>query len=170
MLLVNLASFLVLLSAVPSYRSVKNKAAEAELKGNLYNIQLSVERFAIDHGGSYPADFGEVLSAGYMDSLPRNPLFDGQTMQDIEFDANHEPGTFTYLRHKTGNGDHYYLILFGAKEQEKSLMGMQSGGGNSGGREDGDINGDGQDDGVILVLSNDPDFRQSLPGILGGGG
>jgi len=40
--------------ALPNYIKVKDKAKEAEVKSNLHNIQLSVERFAVDSGGTYP--------------------------------------------------------------------------------------------------------------------
>jgi prepilin-type N-terminal cleavage/methylation domain-containing protein len=41
--------------ALPNYIKVKEKAKEAEVKANLHNIQLSVERFAVDTEGSYPS-------------------------------------------------------------------------------------------------------------------
>ena len=40
--------------ALPNYIKVKDKAKEAEVKSNLHNIQLSVERFAVDTGGWSP--------------------------------------------------------------------------------------------------------------------
>ena len=40
--------------ALPNYIKVKEKAKEAEVKSNLHNIQLSIERFAVDTEGSYP--------------------------------------------------------------------------------------------------------------------
>ena len=41
--------------ALPNYIKVKEKAKEAEVKANLHNIQLSVERFAVDTEGAYPS-------------------------------------------------------------------------------------------------------------------
>jgi len=41
--------------ALPNYIKVKEKAKEAEVKANLHNVQLSVERFAVDTEGSYPS-------------------------------------------------------------------------------------------------------------------
>jgi hypothetical protein len=32
----------------------RDKAKEAEVKQNLHNIQIAVERYGVDHGGSYP--------------------------------------------------------------------------------------------------------------------
>ena len=40
--------------ALPNYIRVKDKAKEAEVKANLHNIQLSIERFAVDTEGVYP--------------------------------------------------------------------------------------------------------------------
>ncbi len=52
--------------ALPNYIKVKDKAKEAELKANLHNIQLSVERFAVDTEGVYPNYLigGEAKFAG----------------------------------------------------------------------------------------------------------
>jgi type II secretory pathway pseudopilin PulG len=53
-----IALLLVLLLAgaiVPAYNRVRDKALEAQAKVNLHNIQLAVERYAVDHGGEYPA-------------------------------------------------------------------------------------------------------------------
>jgi len=40
--------------ALPNYIKVKEKAKEAEIKANLHNVQLSIERFAVDTEGAYP--------------------------------------------------------------------------------------------------------------------
>ena len=40
--------------ALPNYIKVKEKAKEAEVKANLHNVQISVERFAVDTEGAYP--------------------------------------------------------------------------------------------------------------------
>jgi prepilin-type N-terminal cleavage/methylation domain-containing protein len=90
--------------ALPHYSKIKEKAKEAEIKANLHNIQLSLERFAVDNeqypqyiiGGDNTAlliSYGEdlrpeyrtieteverctdpMLRGGYVDSYPRNPF------------------------------------------------------------------------------------------------
>ncbi len=40
--------------SLPGYVKVKETAKEAEAKQNLHEIQLAVERFAVDHKGTYP--------------------------------------------------------------------------------------------------------------------
>jgi len=66
--------------ALPNYIKVKDKAKEAEVKSNLHNIQLSVERFAVDTGGFYPdyliggqGKFSRVVAGG-----SANPFIDIQ--------------------------------------------------------------------------------------------
>ena len=41
--------------ALPNYTKLKSKAQEAEVKAGIHNIQLTVERFAVDNKGNYPA-------------------------------------------------------------------------------------------------------------------
>ncbi|MCH7471764.1 prepilin-type N-terminal cleavage/methylation domain-containing protein [bacterium] len=40
--------------ALPNYTRIKEKAKEAETKAALHNIQVSLERFGVDHEGEYP--------------------------------------------------------------------------------------------------------------------
>lgn len=40
--------------ALPNYIKAKDKAREAEVKANVHSIQISLERYAVDHGGQYP--------------------------------------------------------------------------------------------------------------------
>ena len=41
--------------ALPNYIKIKNKAKEAEVKANVHNLQLTIERFAVDNSSTYPA-------------------------------------------------------------------------------------------------------------------
>jgi len=41
--------------ALPNFIKAKDKALEAEVKSNLHSIQVSLERYATDNGGAYPA-------------------------------------------------------------------------------------------------------------------
>jgi len=93
--------------AVPNYLKAKNKAKEAECKGNLHIIQTALERYSVDHEGLYPpyligGDKGgwmkwhqqndgshpnacrlmdPLVEFGYMDTYPKNPLItDGSTI------------------------------------------------------------------------------------------
>jgi len=57
--LIELAVVLVIIGllaalALPNYVKVKDKAKEAEAKAALHNIQLDLERFAVDNDGNYP--------------------------------------------------------------------------------------------------------------------
>ena len=41
--------------ALPNYTKLKNKAREVEVKAGIHNIQLTIERFAVDNNAQYPA-------------------------------------------------------------------------------------------------------------------
>jgi Tfp pilus assembly protein PilE len=59
--------------ALPNYIKIKGKAKEAETKSALHNIQLELERFAVDHEGAYP----DYLIGG------DNSIFIGATSSSI---------------------------------------------------------------------------------------
>jgi prepilin-type N-terminal cleavage/methylation domain-containing protein len=72
--------------ALPNYIKVKEKAKEAEVKANCHNVQLSVERFAVDTEGAYPnyliggeAKYADTVNSGssansFMNIQTCNPL------------------------------------------------------------------------------------------------
>src|SRR5512141_1511659 len=69
--------------ALPNYIKVKEKAKEAEVKANLHNIQLSVERFAVDTEGAYPnyliggeAKYSEVTEGSSANSFSNVQICD----------------------------------------------------------------------------------------------
>ena len=69
--------------ALPNYIKVKDKAKEAEVKANLHNVQLTVERFAVDTEGSYPQYLigGEGKYAQTVSSSSANSFSD---VQDVD--------------------------------------------------------------------------------------
>jgi len=50
--------------ALPNFIKARNKAREAEVKSNVHSIQLALERYAVDNGGTYPT----FLTGGERDS------------------------------------------------------------------------------------------------------
>jgi prepilin-type N-terminal cleavage/methylation domain-containing protein len=73
--------------ALPNYIKVKDKAKEAEVKANLHNIQLSVERFAVDTEGVYPIYLigGEAKYAGQVNlGSSSNAFMDIRACDPIE--------------------------------------------------------------------------------------
>jgi type II secretory pathway pseudopilin PulG len=70
--------------ALPNYIKVKDKAKEAEVKSNLHNIQLSVERFAVDTGGFYPPYLigGQGKYSDYSPGAGANPFTNIRDVQD----------------------------------------------------------------------------------------
>jgi prepilin-type N-terminal cleavage/methylation domain-containing protein len=72
--------------ALPNYIKVKDKAKEAEVKANLHNVQLSVERFAVDTEGSYPSYLigGEGKYAGTVNPQSSSSFSDVQSVNPAE--------------------------------------------------------------------------------------
>ncbi|MCD6120119.1 type II secretion system protein [bacterium] len=54
MLVVILIIGILVAIAVPNFTRIKDKAREAEVKANLHNIQLALERYATDNQGVFP--------------------------------------------------------------------------------------------------------------------
>ncbi len=124
------------LIAMPNYIRVKNLAMEAEVKSNFHNIQLSVERYAVDHDGEYPSDINELITLGYIGEFPRNPLSprneSGMTsrkyMRPVA-DGNYSAGDFVYLPRISPEGKvtGYELKLYGSLENRGFIEKLSGG-------------------------------------------
>ncbi len=101
--------------AMPSYTAHKKAKLHSELNSGLYEIQQGLERFAVDHGKTYPdyliggsapdfsGDFGNsspqasdvLLREGYLQEYPPNPFMVTQQVEEMqeEFSDLFRPGT-----------------------------------------------------------------------------
>jgi len=130
-------------------RGPRDKGKEVEVKQNLYTIQLALENYALDHEGQYPS----AIDAGFLTSyVPQNGLCNpvtenNRTMQCVPLGTPEPWGDFTYVPVETdGKITGYQLYAYGSERTRGQ-----------------DINGDGEGDYVILVLSpagEDPDSGQ----------
>ncbi len=59
--------------AVPAMRTAPQRAREAALKENLFTIRSCIDQFHADRG-RYPASLEELVSLGYLRSLPLDPV------------------------------------------------------------------------------------------------
>lgn len=119
----------------------RDRAREAEVKRNLVAIQLGLERYAENHGGRYPVRAViEELSFPGEYYLPENPFTeDRRLMQPVPFGANAPFGDFTYIPiEEEGEVVGYCLLAYGSERTR--------------GR---DVDGDGEGDHVIMVLSSE---------------
>ena len=89
--------------ALPNFVKAREKAKEAEVKSNIHSIQIALERYAVDTGGSYPVilyggDPTDTFSTyrSYIDFPP---------IDFPDYPAPWEPGGF--------NGDIDSLLEFG---------------------------------------------------------
>lgn len=131
--------------ALPKFMRAKEKAKEAEVKSNLHSIQISLERYAVDHSGKYPRyilggddanyarglfrtggglnpDVADPLIAyGYIKSYPHNPFTSGRDALEWTGWIG-EPGTgdvrFGWSGMTMGNGlgdPRYFWSEYGKK-------------------------------------------------------
>lgn len=68
-------SLIVLLASIGlmQYRSTVQRGREAVLAENLYRMRDAIDQFHVDKG-KYPADLSELVSAGYLRSIPIDPM------------------------------------------------------------------------------------------------
>ena len=67
-----------------------------QFRANAHQIQIAVERFAVDTEGSYPNQIEALFNKGYLKDWPPNPFGPG-TMHPIPADAPAVPGCFVYV-------------------------------------------------------------------------
>jgi general secretion pathway protein G len=78
-LMVVVAVLSVLFSiAIPNYYAMKNRAFEAITEANMYDFQIAVIHYSVDHGGLYPtpADDAEIKLGIRGGAYPENPFTD----------------------------------------------------------------------------------------------
>jgi hypothetical protein len=112
----------------------------AHLKANGHQISAALTEYASDHNGHFPSDTNVLVEESYKSSLPVNRIIREYQaiMEEIPFGSEPFEGNFTYVPVYEGEfvvG--YYLIVYGYKNRE----GL-------------DVNGDGIDDHVIMVLDS----------------
>ena len=68
-------SLIVLLASIGlmQYRSTVQRGREAVLAENLYRMRDAIDQFHVDKG-KYPADLSELVAAGYLRSIPLDPM------------------------------------------------------------------------------------------------
>ena len=68
-------SLIVLLASIGlmQYKSTVQRGREAVLAENLYRMRDAIDQFHVDKG-KYPVDLSELVSAGYLRSIPLDPM------------------------------------------------------------------------------------------------
>jgi hypothetical protein len=99
--------------------------AEAQCKRNLQTIQAALERYSSEKR-YYPEHLQQLVDAGYLTSLPRNPYARGAKLQskaglmrEIEGEAP-EPGGVAYLPSNGYQSNCYLLAVYGDERARKA--------------------------------------------------
>ena len=131
--------------ALPSYVGAREKAWEAETKSNLRTIQDALERWANDHEGLYPADIDLLIEDGYLATMPFK-AGSARHIRNIAFGSSQFEGDFTYVQEIDDDKIQGYFLVGYGSETSKGY----------------DINCDGSDDHVIMVLGRYGDQETGL--------
>jgi hypothetical protein len=106
--------------------------------GNLHQIQMGLEIYAVNHGGEVPMNIYDLVLKRFLSDIPENP-FTRKPMRNIEYGSSPYRGEFTYIPIASdGRATEYILVGYGT---EKTKSGK-------------DYNNDGVDDHILLELDS----------------
>ena len=129
----------------PQFVRVLEYSKVSEVKIGLGEIDNALDQYKADHNNTYPSDIHELVSQEYLTGFHLNP-YSLEAMRDVQFRSEFRAGDFTYLPVTINNQVRgYYLLGYSA-----FIAGE-------------DVNGDGNPDHVIEVLSSADDTHQELP-------
>jgi hypothetical protein len=86
---------LVNLTPTSSGEKEEEKDLDSTLRWRIHDIQVALERYAIQSDGLYP-EHPSILLGGYMDSYPENP-YTGEMMRPVQFGSEDYEGNFCYI-------------------------------------------------------------------------
>jgi hypothetical protein len=99
-----------------SLAKARERASEAELKANLASLQMALQKYSTDHKGQYPLEIQELVSAGIIDRLPRNPFASRGPGREVEMKpvpwGKRSAGDFSYWVDRKREA--YCLAAYGA--------------------------------------------------------
>lgn len=98
---VSLLVVLMILTGLPAYRMMRNRAFLVEIKGNAATLQLAAETYGAAHLGQYPTDPLDLVPYLPGGEPPLNPLTGDRTLFRVV------PGDLTYRSPTHG---HDYVI------------------------------------------------------------
>ena len=109
-----------------SAEALAAKIKRDRLADGLGEIQMAVERYAVDHEGVYPASLDEVLAAGTLSEMPENP-YTKQPMPVLAPADAPVPGGVVYVAYGgweiPGGGSsgqpEYVLVVYADKPVDK---------------------------------------------------
>ena len=77
--------------AQPMFKKAVVKAREASLKEDLFNLRNVIDQYYADNS-SYPNSLDDLVSKGYMRSIPKDPFTDSNTTWAFDYYTGSETG------------------------------------------------------------------------------
>lgn len=72
--------------ALPSFRHSTRKAKEAVLRENLWVMRDVIDQFHTDKG-RYPSALDELVSSGYIRTIPMDPITESNETWEVSYEA-----------------------------------------------------------------------------------
>jgi len=73
--------------AMPAMTEAPQRAREAVLKENLYQIRSCIDQYLADHG-EYPESLQKLVDDGYLREMPLDPITRNRTWEEIPVDPD----------------------------------------------------------------------------------
>ncbi|WP_148210073.1 type IV pilin protein [Candidatus Korobacter versatilis] len=91
--------------AIPNYRNSIIRARESVLKDDLFTMRSVIDQYTLDKQKA-PQSLDDLVSAGYLKSIPKDPMTNGTEWQTVQEDSlmsvdQQEPGIVDV--HSTSN-------------------------------------------------------------------
>jgi prepilin-type N-terminal cleavage/methylation domain-containing protein len=96
--------------AIPNITAIRNKAKEAQVKTNLHNIQVAIERYSTDNDGCYPP------------WLYGGDVTDSWTLPQSYWDAYLKTKTFSFGKGDSGTGQPTWVAVAQPGDGDALLM------------------------------------------------
>lgn len=109
--------------AIPSYNDMQDAAKEGSVRANMHTLQLSLEDFAVENGGTYPVsskDMKRVRALCPGGVWPTNPFTKRESSVNVNF-SYHGRGSIGITFPK--KGQQYLIVAAGRKAN--SLLPLQ---------------------------------------------
>lgn len=131
--------------AIPNFVGAQDKAKNSGVQSNAHTVQMAVEQYGVDMGGTFPANLADIVGTGsYIagDTYPKTPwntqqannaniacvATDVTQNNNFEFGAGTSPAAVTAKTHygaiswlRQGTANEQYILIGTGKKGDKAV-------------------------------------------------